>query len=342
MYQVSDFDQPMVGQADDRQSAGHHTHRQTASKTVGTALLGILALVVLWAQQSALARSAASPSTACEPHIDFARAVVRLTGTSSMRLDDGTEVKLAGILLPHKLDAAGKPETWPPAATARAELNMLTVGKSVEIAEQSGRRDRYGRRSVDMFVRARRERLWLQAQLVAAGQARVNPEPLTNACANILLAHEAAARRARRGLWDNAAYNIRNASNHQALMRYRSTFQLVEGIVRDVTTVRSRTFINFGNNWRTDFTAGIQRRTLAGSRINARMLAAMKGRRVRIRGWIVRRGGPFITIRSMKQIELVPSQTLANDKGDRKPPVQPTGPDKQKRPDQKDPDAIDL
>ena len=342
MYQVSDFDQPVVEQADDLESADRHTRLRLVPRYVGVAVIGILALLILWAQRTVLARPTTSTSTACAPQTNFARTVVRLTGTTSMRLDDGTEVKLAGILLPHMLDTAGRPEKWTPAEAARTKLDMLTVGNSVEIAEQSRWRDRYGRRSVHMFVRARGERLWLQAQLVAAGQARVNPEQLTTACANILLALEDTARRAKKGLWENAAYNIRSASKHRALMRYRSTYQLVEGTVRDVTTVRSLTFINFGKNWRTDFTVGIRRRILVGSRINAGMLTAMKGRRVRIRGWIVRRGGPFITIRSMKQIELVPSRKLANQKSERKQRVRPTGPNKQRRPDQESPDAIDL
>ena len=291
------------------------------------------------ADQHARARPATSASADCAPRISLARAVTRLTGTASLRLDDGTEVTLAGVLLPHMLDAAGRPEKWPPAEAARASLSKLTVGNSVEIAEKSGGRDRYGRRPVYMYIRKRGQRLWLQAFLVGMGQARVNPEQVSTACARVLLTLEAAARQARKGLWDNAAYHVRKASNEQTLMRYRSTFQLVEGIVRDVTTVRSRTFINFGDNWRTDFTAGLRRRLAAQAGIEAHTLSAMKGRRVRIRGWIMRRGGPFVTIRSMKQIELVPSERLA---GENRRQLRPTGPEKQRRPDHEDPGALDL
>ena len=97
--------------------------------------------------------------------------------------------------------------------------------------------------------------------------------------------------------------------------------------------------MNFGSNWRTDFTAGINQRTATKAGINGSMLAAMKGRRVRVRGWIDRRGGPFVTIRSIKQIELVPSDKFASKK-DRQ--LQPVGPQKERRPNHQDSDAIDL
>ena len=339
MYQVGAFDQPAMKQANGH-SSRRFGHRPIARKVaLFLTMLSTLTAAAFGLEKPGHAHGAASNPTGCKPQDVVARAVTRLTGPSSMRLDDGSEIKLAGVLLPTALDTAGNPEKWPPADTAREKLAALAVGHAVEISARSPQRDRYGRQLVHVYVRRQGQRLWLQDLLVGLGQARVNPEQLTAACATVLLTRESEARRARRGLWRNSAYDIRDASKERALMRHRSTFQLVEGTVRDVATVRSRTFVNFGRNWRTDFTAGINRRTATKAGINNSMLSAMKGRRVRIRGWIDRRGGPFVTIRSMKQIELVPSNKLA---GKQNRQLQPVGPQKERRPNHQDSDAIDL
>ena len=339
MYQVGAFDQPAMKQANGH--AGRPLDHRPAARKLALFLtvLSTLSVAGFGLEEPGHALGTASNPIGCKQQDVVGRAVTRLTGPSSMRLDDSSEIKLAGVLLPTALDTAGNPEKWPPAEAAREQLAALAVGHAVEISARSPQRDRYGRRLVHVYIRRQGQRLWLQDLLVGLGQARVNPEQLSAACATVLLAREDEARRARRGVWSNSAYDIRDASKEKALMRHRSTFQLVEGTVRDVATVRSRTFVNFGGNWRTDFTAGINRRTAKKAGINSSMLKAMKGRRVRVRGWIDRRGGPFVTIRSMKQIELVPSNKLAGKK-DRQ--LQPVGPQKERRPNHLDSDAIDL
>ena len=111
--------------------------------------------------------------------------------------------------------------------------------------------------------------------------------------------------RANAGLWRNAAYRIRDAGNPQRLMRLRNSFQLIEGRVRQVAPRSRRIYVNFGEDWRTDFTAGA---ALKAAGFSAEALAAIKaleGRRVRVRGWIERRNGPYIELLHPHQIEAV-------------------------------------
>ena len=64
-------------------------------------------------------------------------------------------------------------------------------------------------------------------------------------------------------------------------MRRRNSYEIVAGIVAKVAVTKARTYINFGADWRSDFTAGIEGRVL---RANPRMgqdaqLAGGKARR---------------------------------------------------------------
>jgi hypothetical protein len=70
-----------------------------------------------------------------------------------------------------------------------------------------------------------------------------------------------------------------------------------------VTALRSATYINFGADWRTDFTISMR----GGARREAMRrwtdLPALSGRRLRVRGWIEQRGGPMIEIQDLAEIE---------------------------------------
>ena len=57
-------------------------------------------------------------------------------------------------------------------------------------------------------------------------------------------------------IWDNAFYSIRPPSD---LTQDIGTFRLVEGRVLDAARVRGTTYLNFGEDWRNDFTIAVRR-----------------------------------------------------------------------------------
>lgn len=109
--------------------------------------------------------------------------------------------------------------------------------------------------------------------------------------------------RANLGLWRSWAYRVRWADTPQRVMRLRNTFQLVQGRVQKVATTRARLYINFGADWRSDFTAGATLASLSREAVAA--LMAMEGKQVRVRGWIERRNGPYVEIVHPLQIEVI-------------------------------------
>jgi endonuclease YncB( thermonuclease family) len=256
----------------------------------------------LFAASLALAMAGANAAGAdCVLETALSRAVARVVDGETLALDDGTEVRLIGALSPRPIEAAADVSFWPPEREAMAELGRLVLGRSVELAFAGRRTDRYGRLLAHVFVRSGTARVWVQEHMLRTGHARAYSLPDNVGCMDELMAHERVAREARRGLWDHAAYQIRPAERTRELLRWRSSFQLVEGRVVRVASVRGQVFLNFGENWREDFTASVRRR-LPSSNLDFKTL---EGRLVRIRGWIERRAGPAIDIHHASQIEIV-------------------------------------
>lgn len=237
------------------------------------------------------------------------RAVARILDSETIVLDDTREVRLVNALAPRPPDLAAAAEAiaaWEPATAARTALETLIAGRSVALAYAGRRTDRYGRLLAHVRLADGDDMAWIQGRLVAGGHARVYALPGSTACIAGLLALESEARRARRASWAHAAYQIRDATTPRELIRFRDTFQLVEGIARRVSDVRGQLYVNFGDDWRTDVTAHLApsvRRGLDASRTPAEL----EGRRVRVRGWIEWRGGPFIDVYDAALLEVVES-----------------------------------
>ena len=77
------------------------------------------------------------------------------------------------------------------------------------------------------------------------------------------------------------------------LLRRRNSYEIVAGTAVKVAVTKARTYINFGADWRNDFTAGIEARVLRANPEWAKTLAALEGKRVEVRGWIQYRNGPL-------------------------------------------------
>ncbi len=183
------------------------------------------------------------------------------------------------------------------------------------------------------------------------GHARADAAPGGTACLAEMLAHEREALGAGIGLWRYPLYRAQDAHQPKRLMRLRNTFQRVEGRVKDVGVTRSRIYLNFGGDWRTDFTASLRVRDKAFTEADLTHLKSLKGRKVSVRGWIERRYGPHIDLLHPAQVEVI-----GDDEPNRRLPPAIAGnpvagdgvtdkadsPAKKKRPDRFGPDAFDL
>jgi endonuclease YncB( thermonuclease family) len=215
-------------------------------------------------------------------------ATVRSAADGTITLEDGRIVRLAGIEL-------GESAATLPAGT------IVTLKRLAANTET----DRYGRLVAHVFINEDGAERWLQQDLVGRGLARVSARVGDTGCARILWAREQSARTAKIGLWGEPYYVIGKAEEPLEVLRQRGRFALVEGRVLSVRESGATIYVNFGRRWSEDFTVTIAKR-------NEKMFAAaglapktLDGRRVRVRGWIEERGGPWVEAARPEQIEVV-------------------------------------
>lgn len=205
----------------------------------------------------------------------------------TMTLADGRELRLAAI------EVAGR---GPDA------LRALVDGQTLRLQSSPGT-DRYGR--LVAFATLPGASQSVQEALLAQGEALVSARIGAKACAEALLTAERAARTARRGLWADPNFAPLSSENLSGLDAARGRFALVEGKVLSVRESGATIYMNFGRRWTRDFTVTLlkrQQRTFAAAGLDVKQL---EGRRIRVRGWIERRGGPIIEAAAPEQIELV-------------------------------------
>ena len=198
-------------------------------------------------------------------------------------------------------------DPWPLVDDARDALSALAIGKPVELRFGGLRQDRHGYVLAQVFVGDGENRLWLQNELIAKGLARVYSFADNRACVAELLAREAEARTKRLGVWGSYVYRIEPARDAKRLGRLIHSYQLIEGTVVAVGESGGRLYLNFGSDWRTDFTVSIDRKNVSDFAAAGIDLKSLAGRRLRARGFLAWRGGPMIEATHPEQIELLPA-----------------------------------
>lgn len=220
-------------------------------------------------------------------------------------LDDGSEVRLVGIQAPKLPLGREHVAKWRLADEAKAALAELTLGRRLALHYGGARRDRYGRHLAHLALP---DDGWVQGALLAAGLARVYSFADNRALVAEILALEDAARRAGRGIWALQWYAVRGP---EELVPLIGTFQVVEGRIVDAAEVRGRRFLNFGADWRTDFTVTVSARDWKRFAEAGLTLDNYAGRRVRVRGWLDSHNGPSIGATHPDQIELLETPARA-------------------------------
>lgn len=204
----------------------------------------------------------------------------------------GEDYFLSDVVRPKPNEPAG-------AFVAAALGALLSKGR----ATGSGKaRDRWGRLVGPVGIVFAGRTTTLQELLLAQGAARVFPQSDDFDFIERCYRAENAARAARLGLWGNDAYRLRDAND--AEMGFG--FEVYAGIVRDANERGSRVFLNFGENFRTDFTTTVTRSSFRRWRGKPEA-ASFVGRRVEARGLVDWINGPSIELRHEMQFRTAAS-----------------------------------
>ena len=246
-----------------------------------------------------------SPSIAT-PKAGEAGRVSRIIDGDSfvLALETGEElsVRLATVQAPRTVQRAA--QAWPYASESKAGLTALIKGRDVQLYYGGERRDRYGRANAQVYTLDSHGEsdLWVQGEMVRLGLARVFSWKGELADMAALYALETEARRRSRGLWTDPFYEVRKP-DPDPLAQYVDSLQIVEGIITSTADVRGRIYLNFGADYKTDFTIAIAKK-------HAKQFAAidpvsLTGARVRVRGWIELINGPMIWLDHPGRLEIL-------------------------------------
>jgi hypothetical protein len=219
--------------------------------------------------------------------------VSKLSKQNVIILRDGRKLILANIYVSKKL--------------GQSYLKKLLSKKPVTFYASGRKTDRHNRHIVQIFFQENGKRVWLQDHLINQGLAVPMALPNTKQCFHALLESE---KKARAEDLENQSINqhfsIIKSSNLKLLNeKAQGSFQIVEGKVRSFHRTAKNTYLNFSNNWRTDFTVIISNHLLKRKKDKWPNLKAMKGKTIRVRGWLDHYNGPMIRLDVPEMLESV-------------------------------------
>lgn len=240
-----------------------------------------VAFLPLWGQESAYFRVKTVPNA------------------KTLQLEGGTTVRLACLQAPNVKEATGQLRPGEPRGEeAKAALARLVKGHQIRLQPEPPVLDRHGRRLAFVTLDNGQE---VQQEMLKAGMAMVYPFPDNRDKLPGLLAAERGARKAKRGIWADPYWQPAQAATVAAP---KERYQLVQGVVRQVASAGGNWYLNFGEDYKTDFTAMIKQADYLHY-FSGQDLTLLQGKTVLLRGWVYARDGVMVDVTLPEQIEVV-------------------------------------
>ena len=227
----------------------------------------------------------------------FVARVTKVYDGDTVMTEDGRKIRLLAIDTPERgfKDSAGVYHKSPaPFADRAAErLKGLAEGQQCSFSFDRQQQDRYGRTLAFMVCRG----VDVNRTMLAEGLASVMIYPPNDARKDEFLSVQRAAQSAGAGLWAGGIVPADTAGKHVNELR------VVRGRVRSVSPQKAMIYLNFGADYKTDFTVGIRRRDWPlFAAVGVRDPKAYEGKEVSVTGRIRDRNGPYIDITIPEQI----------------------------------------
>ena len=223
--------------------------------------------------------------------------VVEVITPYTIQLSNGQLIQLSGIHFPDY-----DPENT--GDLSLAALNILKdalIGQRVRIYQTQGtdwgRQNRMGHQLA--HLQRIEDGAWIQGLMLSLGLAVTKTTQRTPELAAFMYALEDEARKEKLGFWEHedAILTPEQAAEHTG------SFQIVEGTIAGVAMNKNRLYINFGQNWRDDFTVSVAPADLKRFTENGLNPQQWGGQKIRVRGWIESYNGPYIEIDHPEAIE---------------------------------------
>lgn len=226
--------------------------------------------------------------------------VKNVTDPLTMVLENGKTVRLAGIDLPD-FDVFEPGEMTGRAAAllkGKYEGNNVTIYQTKN--KKIGRTNRMGQEIA--HVELADGKICAQGLLLREGLARVRTSRRNPEMAAQMYEMEKQARQQEKGIWGLTGFPILKADTAES---GTGAFGIVEGRIHAIATVRNTIYLNFGPDWRSDYTIAIKsgdRRLFIKEGVDPMLWA---GKTVRARGWLRSWNGAYMEIDHPQAIELL-------------------------------------
>ena len=260
--------------------------------------LYFLSIILLLTQQSLFAYEPDQiiGKLQAEREAGFKARVIEIVDGDTLKLSDGREIRLVGLQAPKIALGRKNFNEWPLGYEAKTALSEIALGKEVTLYYGGRKMDRYGRTLSHLFLE---DGKWVQGEMLKQGMARVYSFADNRSVIDEMLTIEHEARSTNQGIWKLDFYKIRPQAESE---NHTNSFQLVSGKVLEVATVRNNTFLNFGENYRDDFTIVVPskvKRMFDKADIN---LSDFEGKNIIVRGWLKYYNGPSINLTHPEQL----------------------------------------
>lgn len=217
---------------------------------------------------------------------------------------DNKKVRLLNINTPET--AKKNKPSEPYANAAKNYLKKLIINKKVILKYDEEKKDKYKRHLAYVYLE---DGTFINKKMIEEGLAHLYTFPKNVDRYEELLAAEKLARKKYRGIWEShPRWQVQDANSIKPVEYFRfGKYQTFKGTVKDVAKVGNKIFLNFGTNWRTDFSVEIHQKnfkyfTKAGI---TDIENYYKDKKMYIRGVLVPVNGALIKATHPQQLEII-------------------------------------
>jgi len=227
--------------------------------------------------------------------------VIEVIDGDTVRLSNGKLLRYIGLDTPEvRIKNKGgdfKYQPQPFSLEAKEFNRKLVEGKDVRIEFDIEKADRYGRLLGYCFV----DKIFVNARLIEQGYAVLYTYPPNVKYVDLLVASQKKAQRTKKGLWGSFAI-----IDHTQADKYINQIRSVQGWVVETYKSTKCVFLNFGRDYRSDFTVAIFNNTLgAFNKEGIDPESFYEGKEIRVTGKIREYNGPEIIVNSPYEIEVL-------------------------------------
>lgn len=221
----------------------------------------------------------------------------------TVMLKDGKIIRLSSLDIPGFVYPEPSEHSL---ASKEALEKLLPEGTEIllyqTVKPKVGRENRMGQ--LLAHIETKTDHIWVQGYMIAHGFARTAPTARNFELSEAMYALEKTARDEQKGLWADDSYPVLPDTD---AIQANGTFAVIEGTVQRTASVRNDVYLNFGADWRKDFTIQIKpavRKLLVREGIDP---LALNGVPVRVRGWVREYNGPLIELNHPASLEILQS-----------------------------------